>query len=192
MKLAIHLKSPKRTIITAVIVISLAGGVAFAILQSRSVITGNTISTASADLLLSTDGVHYSYSVPGFNFDNLIPAGWPAPVDGYSIYLKNAGNTTLDLSLSLDGTPPGVTEADLDQINVGLTDASGTIPPRGAVLGSLLHGSQPIGDSELAPGAVRQYKFQALAADDVRQGMVISNIDLAFIGTARDPNDPSQ
>lgn len=193
MNLAIHFKSPtlKRTIIMAVIVISLAAGVAFAIMQSRSVITGNTISTASANLLVSSNGVNYGQTMPGFSFENIIPGGWPAPVGGYSVYLKNTGNTDLDLGLVLDNPPSNPGSADLSKINVGLTDVSGSTAPRGFILESLLNGSQPI-EGDLAPGATRHYKLQALAADDATPGTVIGNIDLAFVGTARDPNEPSQ
>ena len=186
---AIHFKSLRRTSITAVIVISLAAAVAFALLQGRSVLTGNTISTASANLFVSTDGVNYSQAIPGFSFDNVVPGGWPVPADGYSIYLKNAGTTVLDLKLSLDSMPSNPSSADLSKITIALTEFGSGIPPRGFILGSLMNGGQPI-EGELAPDAVRQYKLQALADDDAQTGAVINDIDLTFTGTPRDPNEP--
>lgn len=184
-------KLPGRTILVAVIIISLAVGVAFALLQSRSVLTGNTISTASANLLLSTDGVNYSQTVSGFNFENIVPGGYPAPENGYPIYLKNTGNTPLDLRLALENMLSNPGSADLNKINVALTDASGNTAPRGFILQSLFNGGMPI-EGELAPGATRQYKLQVLAAEDAEQGMTIGNIDLVFNGIPRDVNAPTE
>lgn len=188
---AIYFKSLKRTIIIAVIVISLAAGVAFALLQSRSLLTGNTISTASANLLISTDGINYGQTVAGFNFANIIPGGYPAPADGYLVYLKNTGSTDLDLKFSVDNPPSNPGSADLAKINVALTDVSGSTAPRGFTLKSLVDGEMPI-EGDLAPGAARQYKLQALAADDAAPGITVSNISLVFGGVARDPNDPGR
>lgn len=181
----------KPSLSTIMAVMIIAGGVAYAMLQNSGTITGNTISTADASLLVSTDGVDYGQSAPGFSFDGIVPGGYAAPYGGYRIYLKNAGDTDLDLDLSLDGAPSNPDSADLSKINVGLTDVSGDTPPRGFILDSLIGGSQPI-EGELAPGAVRQYRLQALAADDAAPGTTISDIDLVFTGTALDPNAPVQ
>lgn len=181
-------KSFKRAVIIMIILICLAACAAFAMLQGRGVLTGNSISTASANLLLSTDGVNYSQAVPGFSFENIVPGGWPAPAGGYSVYLKNTGSTDLDLKLSLDDTPSNPGSADLNKINVALTDADGGIAPRGFILQSLLGSGQPV-EGDLAPGATRHYKLQALAADDAEPGITVGNINLAFIGVPRDPNE---
>jgi len=87
--------------------------------------------------------------------------------------------------------PSNPGSADLTKINVALTHASGNTIPRGFILQSLANDGQPI-EGELAPGATRHYKIQALAADDAQTGVTIGNIDLAFVGIPRDPNDPSQ
>jgi hypothetical protein len=183
-------KVRKHIIGIAAVIIIAAGGLAFALLQSRSVITGNTISTASANLLVSADGTHYSQTIPGFSFDGIIPGGYAAPAGGYPIYLKNTGTTPLDLSLAVEDAPSNPDSADLNDINFGLTDVSGNTAPRGFILQLLMNGGLPI-EGELAPGATRQYKLQALAAHEAALGTTISNIDLAFVGTAHDPNDPS-
>jgi hypothetical protein len=188
MHTAIHIKSFKKTALITAILVSLAVCVALALFQTRSVLTGNTISTTSADLLISTDGIHYGHTIPGFNFENIAPGGYPVPADGYPVYLKNAGNTVLDLALSMDAAPSNPGSADLSKLNVALTDASGSTIPRGFILQSLIGGTQPI-EGELTPGSTRQYKLQALAAEDAAQGKTVGNIDLAFVGIARDPNE---
>jgi hypothetical protein len=178
----------KRAVIIAIIVLAVSG-IAYAVLQSRSVITGNTISTGSANLLISTDGVNYSHSIAGFNFDNILPSGYAAPAGGHSIYVKNTGRLPLSLRLAVDGSPSNPDGADLRQFNFALTDVSGATAPRGFILDLLVHGGLPV-EGELAASATRHYQLQALAADDAPADVTISGIDLAFIGEARDPHQP--
>lgn len=185
------LKFRKRIGLGAALAMIAVGGVAFALLQTRGSVSGNMISTANADLLVSTDGVNYSHAVSGFSFSNLMPGGYPAPANGYAVYVKNAGNTDLDLSLGLDNAPTNTGSADLTKLNVNLTDASGLTIPGNFVLGTMVSGDQPV-SGDLHPGAVRQYKLQAAAADGATPGATVSNINLSFIGTPRDPNDPNQ
>lgn len=186
---AVHFKSLKRTILMAVIVISVAVGVTFAILQSRGVLTGNTISTASANLLVSTDGVHYGQAIPGFNFENIIPGGYPTPADGYPVFIKNTGNTPVELKLTLDGALSNPDSANLNKLHISLVDDNGSIAPRDFILQSLVSTATSI-EGDLAPGAVRHYKLQVTADDDADAGKTIGNIDLAFIGLVLDPNGP--
>ncbi len=191
MTLTKKLKSPKRTIIAAVIIVALAGGAAYALLQVWGVVMGNTISTASAGLVVSADGVHYGPAVNGgLSFSNLIPGGYPAPADGYTLYLKNNGHTDLDLSFTLNDPPSDTDPDDLGNLNVLLADASGSTPAKSFTLSSLLNGKQSV-EGDLQPGATRLYKIQVQASDDAQPDTTISNVNLAFVGTARDPNAPN-
>lgn len=192
MNLAVNFRSLKRTILISIIVLGLAGGVAFAILQSRqNLLTGNTISTATANLLISNDGVNYSESVPGFDFSNIIPGDLPVPAEGYPVYLKNSGSVPLALKLSIANTPSNPGAADLAKINIALTAVAGEAASQGFTLESLVNGGMPVPGGNLARGETRQYKIQALTADDIEPGAIISNIDFAFVGLARDSNATS-
>ena len=191
MNMALRYKALRHTLLLVVLIVSLAAAVAFALLQTQSVITGNTISTADANLVVSTDGITYDRTVPGFSFTGLVPGGYPAPSDGYSVYLKNAGDTVLDVNLALDNFPVNPKTADLNKLNITLKDVSAGMPPRSLTVQSLSGDGQLI-ESELAPGAVKQYKLQAGATNDAMRGATVSNINLAFTGTARDPSAPSQ
>ncbi len=185
-------KASRRTAVMTIIIIVLAAGLAYALLQSRATVTGNTISTANPDLLVSADGINYSHSMPGFSFNGLVPGGYPAPAGGYyPVFLKNSGNTRLDLSLALDDAPSNPNSADLSKLSFDLTDASGQTAKQDFVLQSLTSGGQPI-EGYLDPGDTREYKLQAVAAADAEPGKTISSIDLAFVGTAHDPNDPNR
>lgn len=184
-KITINRKSIGLVLATMVV----TSGVAFAIFQSRSTITGNSISTANVDLLVSADGVNYSHTISGYDFEDILPTGHAAPLNGHSIYLKNAGRVPLSLSLAVDGPPSNPHNVDLMKFNFSLTDASGVTAPRGFILKLLVDGGLPI-EGALAPGAVREYRLQALAADDAPLGVAISDINLAIVGTAHDPHQP--
>ncbi len=192
MYLKTHWKASRRTTVIAAIIVVLVAGLAYALLQSRVTVTGNTISTASPDLLVSADGINYSHSMPGFSFSGLIPGGYPAPSGGYyPVFLKNTGNTGLDLSVVLDGTPTNPGSANLSKFSFNFTDVADPDNKQDFVLQSLIGGGQPIG-GYLEPGDSREYRFQVSAAADAEPGKTISNIDLAFVGTVHDSNDPNR
>jgi hypothetical protein len=135
--------------------------------------------------------VHYGNSIAGFDFANMLPGGYPAPAGGYPVYLKNTGSTDLDLSLSIPVTPNNPSETNLDKFSFILTDADGQASPSSFLIQSLVSGPAPLA-GDLAPGATREYELQAGMRLDADQGITVSGINLAFIGTARDTNDPSQ
>ena len=102
MKIASNLKAVSRTVGIAGAALVIVSGVTFAILQSQQIkLTGNTIQTATANLVLSPDGVNYSSSQTGFTFSNLVPGGSAMPTCGYTFYLKNTGGTPLALKFAL-------------------------------------------------------------------------------------------
>lgn len=111
-------------ILVAVSVI--AGGVAYAALQSQPVkLSGNTIQTATADLLLSADGVNYGASQPGFVFGQLVPGGAAVPAAGNPVFLKNTGGTPLSLLLSVSSLPANLDSVDLSKVHVILSPTAG-------------------------------------------------------------------
>ena len=70
--------------VAAAVVVTVSG-VTFAALQSQqNKLTGNVIQTATANLQLSTDGVHYGNSQTGFIFSGLVPGGSAVPASGIS------------------------------------------------------------------------------------------------------------
>ena len=192
MTLTAKLKSPGRTIAVAIVIVALAAGVAFALLQVWGIIMGNSISTANAGLVVSTDGIHYGPAVTGgLSFSNLIPGGYPAPAGGYTVYLKNSGHTDLDLSFTLSDPPSDTDPDDLNSLNVLLADVSSSASPSSFSLNSLTGGNKQPMEGDLAPGETREYKLQVQATDDAQPEVTINNVNLAFVGTARDPNKPN-
>jgi hypothetical protein len=162
--------------ITAALIILLTG-VTFAALQSQqNVLVGNTISTATANLQLSTDGTTYGDSKTGFDFNNIIPGGSAVPSAGYSFYLKNAG-----------GTPTNPSSVDLSKVNVILTTVGSGTGPQSFTLQSLLApGGVSVASASLASAAAQQYKLQvSMALDAVTSSSAsLGNIDFNFSGTA--------
>lgn len=109
-------------VMVIVATIAAVGGITFAALQSQPAITkGNTIQTAVASLQVSSNGSTYSSSMDGFNFNNLIPGGQPAPSGGYAMYVRNAGTTPLALRLSVSSLVANPDNVDLSKVHVLLT-----------------------------------------------------------------------
>jgi hypothetical protein len=165
----------------------LAGSAAYAVLQTQDSLTGNTISTATANLQISTDGVNYSTTKAGFDFGNIVPGGPAVPVAGYSFYLKNGGGTPVGLKLAVSSVPSNPGNVDLSKVNVILTTVGSGTSPQSFPLQSLVGGSQAILPTALGAGDNQQYKLQAsMAGDAVNGGAAsIGNIDFTFTGTAQ-------
>jgi len=85
-------------VISAVAV--LAAGVTFAFLTSTATLTGNTLSSATAGLLVDgSDGdTVATSSEPGFAFNNLLPGA--AYGSGQTLRLENNGTAQLDVTVS--------------------------------------------------------------------------------------------
>ncbi len=177
----------------AVIVLAifgLSGGISYASLVSQPALTNNTISTATASLQLSTDSINYSASIPGFSFSGIMPGGEAVPSTGYTVLLKNTGETSLALKLGVASTLVNSGGFDLSKVHVILTPLSG-ISPQNFILQSLLtadkNGGAPVVNPvKLLPGSVSAYKLQvSLDADAVNsESASITNLSFLFSGVA--------
>lgn len=171
-------------IVAAVVVV--VSGVTFAALQSQqNVLTGNTIETATANLLLSKDDINYSNAQAGYDFNGIIPGGPAVPTTGYSFYLKNVGETNLALKLAVTSAPSNPGNVDLSKVNVVLTTVGSGAPLQTFTLQSLLsNGGVAFGNIDRSNSL--QYKLQVSMASDAVSGNSASlgNIDFAITGTA--------
>lgn len=186
-----NIKAFTRALGVVAAVLIVVSGVTFAALQSQQdTLTGNTIETATANLQVSKDGVTYSNTQPGFDFNNLIPGGSAQPTAGYPVYLKNAGGTPLSLKLAVTSTPSNPDNVDLSKVNVLLTTVGSGVPAQSFSLQGLVSsnssGGLAITSGNLATGATQQYKLQVSMASDAVSGSSASlgNIDFAFSGQA--------
>jgi hypothetical protein len=164
----------------------LMGGITYAVLMSLpDTLTGNTITTANANLLISTDGTNFSTTYPGFDFNNLVPGGSSVPITGYAFYLKNTGGVSLTPKLSIASQPTNPSNVGLDKVNIIVTTVGSGVPSQTFTLQSLLTGGQTIGNANLSPGQNQQYKLQVSMAADAMSGSSasLSGIDLVFSGT---------
>jgi hypothetical protein len=190
MKKSRRFRSLKRSIAIATLTVGLTGSAAFAVLQSQNTLTGNTISTATANLQLSIDGTTYTTSKVGFDFNNIVPGGSAVPTTGYSFYLKNAGGTPLGIKFAVAGTPSNPNGVDLSKVNIILTTVASGTSPASYSLQSLLSangGGVTILPASLAVGISQQYKLQVSMDADAVTGSSASlgNIDFVFTGTAQ-------
>lgn len=170
------------------------GGVTFAALQSQhDTLAGNTVETATAHLLISTDGTTYGDSHAGFDFNNLVPGGQAVPTSGYSIYLRNDGGTSLALKLAVSSVPSNPNNVDLSKVNVLLTTVGSGNGAQSFSLQSLMTASATGGldvtsSNHMNVGVAQQYKLQVSMNSDALTGSVASlgNIDFTFTGVAQD------
>jgi hypothetical protein len=181
------------TLVRAVMVVATVGvlvtGVTFAALQSQqAVLSGNTIQSASANLLIGTasaTSTAFSSSHSGFTFANVIPGGPAQPTDGNSFYLKNTGTATLAIKLAVSGTPTNTSAVDLSQVSIQITRVD-TGTTQTASLQSLIDGSLNLNDT-LAPASTGvEYKLSVAMNADAFTGSSasIGAIDFVFSGTA--------
>lgn len=180
-----------RLIVEVGVLVFLVTGVAYAALVSQQDnLTGNTIQTATANLQISKDGNNFADTLPGFDFNNLIPGGQPVPTTGYPIYLRNAGATPLTLKFWVSSLPTNLNNVDLSKVNVLISTvgATGTaqIVPLQSLLSATGANATTITSGNLGVGAIQQYKLQvSMSADAVNGSSAnIGNIDFAFSGTA--------
>jgi hypothetical protein len=165
--------------------------VTFAAIQSTgNALTGNTIETATASLKISKDGSTFSDTIPGFDFAGVMPGGVAVPAgDGYLVELKNTGDTTLKLRLTVP-TPPTVTGiTDLSKVNVLITpftSGGGTYATQSIALSALIAGQASLNNATAAAkgSPVLLHLQVSMAADAIDgAGGSISNLDLTFSGT---------
>lgn len=166
-------------------------GVTFAALQSQqNLLTGNTIETATANLLLSVDGGNYSSAHAGFDFFNLVPGGQAVPQSGYNLYLKNNGGTPLALKLAVSSALSNPDGVDLSKVNIILTPVSGGSPQtfslQSLIAANATGGTAITAPSELFVGNTTHFTLQVSMTSDAITGSSASlgNIDFAFSGLA--------
>lgn len=176
-------------LITAIV--ALIGGVAYAALQSQQVkISGNSIQTASANLMISTDGINYSASQPGYTFSGIVPGGPSVPTGGQKVYIKNTGNAPVVLKFFVSPSPTNPDGIDLSKVNViiSLTSGGGS---QSFTLQSLISSASTGGSTlntplSLAAGATTSYTISVSMAADAITGSsgTIGSIDFLFTGVA--------
>lgn len=182
-----------RALVVVVSVGVLVTGVTFAALQSQqAVLSGNTIQTASANLLIGTasaTSTAYSNSHSGFTFSNVVPGGTAQPADGNTFYLKNTGTATLALKLAVGSTPINTSNIDFTKVSVQITRVD-TGTTQTATLQSLIDGYPSNGmalTDTLAPASTGvQYKISVSMTADAFTGSSasIGSVDFVFSGTA--------
>src|SRR3990167_5979046 len=149
---------------TAIIgaVAALVAGVTFAQLTSTATLTDNTISSASADLQVSTNNVDFGPSKPGFDFINLVPGGSAQPDPGKLFQLKDNGTADLTLKVSISSSPSNPNSVDFTKTFLRIARSGGAT--QDFSLQSLITangtGGVSMTDSLLA-GATEDYRAQA-------------------------------
>ncbi len=177
-----------RAIIVVSAVAVLATGVTYAALQSQTAtLTGNSISTATADLRIGTSASTFNNTRTGFNFANIVPGAVPSPTEGNSFYLKNYGTAPMALKVSIGTVPTNVSNVDLTKVYVVFTRVDTSASQKLSVA-SLVAGHTSGGSAVtdvLAGGAIAQFKTQVVMDDDAFTGQsaTVDGIDLVFTGT---------
>lgn len=192
MKKSQRLRGLKRSILIAVLSVGLAGGAAYAVLQTlQNSLTGNTISTGSASLQIGLNTTNFDNTHVGFDFNNIIPGGQAEPINGHTFYLRNAGTTPLGLKFMVNSIPTGASNVDLSKVNILLTAVGASTPTQSFSLQTLINASSADGvavaGDNLEVGAIQHYKLQVSMAGDAVTGSSASlaNIDFTFKGFAQ-------
>lgn len=182
-----------RACVVMLIVGVTTSGVTYAALQSQqAVLSGNTIASATAALQISKDGGTYSSTANGFDFPGLVPGGpaQPSQYGGYPLWLKNNGSASLNVNISINGTPTTTGDIDLSKVSLVLTPVTGGGTAQTISLATLITnstgGSTSLSIPALTPGTIMQYKVQVQMAADAFTGSsaTISNLNLVFGGVA--------
>lgn len=162
----------------------------FASLQSQqAVLAGNTINSATAFLLVSSDGTSFNNSKPGFNFTNVVPGGSAVPAGGNSVYLKNSGSANLSIKMAISSTPTNLNNVDLNKVFVEISRAETSFDQTlslKSLVDSYSTGGTALSDVVNA-GATAQYQLRvSMSADAVvgSSGVTISGVDIVFTGSA--------
>ena len=183
----------KKRLAGGLTVLALAvGGVAFALLMTQATLTGNSISTESANMVISQNDSNYGPSTSGYAFAGIIPGSQASQTEHF--LLKNVGNAPLALKMNLTSAPSNPAGADLAKIHVILTPYSTTTfmpaTPQDFTLQSLLDaGPEGVAvdyPNPLAASSKEEFNVQMSMDADAVSGTSasLSNIDLGFIGTA--------
>lgn len=179
-----------RTMLIVAVLLSLVGGVTFAALQSQTKLTGSTIQTATANLLIGRDSTNLANTQAGFSFTNLVPGGTLTPSNGYPVYLKNAGGTPLSIKFAVSGTPSNPNNVDLTKVSVHINSTTSG-QTQIFTLQSLIDSNATGGltmtlVSVLFPDQLQPLTMQVSMARDAFDGQSasIGAIDFVITGTA--------
>ena len=160
--------------------------------RQQVTLTGNTITSASADLRIGTSSVTstaFSDSHAGFSFKDIIPGGPAMPADGFTFYLKNAGSAPLVLKLAVGSVPTNTSNIDLSKVSVQITRVDGVTAgtSQTASVHSLIDPATKLALTDtLTNNSVGTYKLRVLMASDAFDGTnaTLGGVDLVFSGTA--------
>lgn len=183
-----------RTILRSVLILSSIGvitsAVTFAALQSQqAVLAGNTINSATAALVVSSDGTMFGSSKSGFVFSNVVPGGAAVPTGGNTVYLRNNGSSNLSLKMSVSSTPSNLNNVDLSKVFVEISRAETSYNQTyslKSLIDSYASGGTVLNDT-VNSGTTAQYLLRvAMSADAFNNtnGVTISGVDIAFVGLA--------
>ncbi len=176
------------TIITAAIV--LLTGITFAAMQSQNaVLQGNSITSATANLLIGDSAGNYAASVAGFSFSNVEPGSYQ-PSTGGIFTLRNAGTSTLQLHIGLNPTHfTNQNNANLDRIFIGITPVTGGARQEFSLanlIAAYNAGSYSDLNLRLPGDSDQQFKLQVFIGTDAvassAQQLTLTGIDLVFNG----------
>lgn len=179
----------RRTVIAVCVIVLAVGGVAYATLFSNlASVGGNTISTTSANLKVSTDGSHYAAQVDGFDFSNIMPGQQLQPAEGKTIFLRNDGTTRLTLNVSANPlTINADNSIDTSRVYMAFTRAN-TSDAQQLALSTLTSGQASPLSYTLNPGQEVAYRLQVRvdegAVSDTTTQSVIGGLTLIFDGAA--------
>jgi hypothetical protein len=183
-----------RPLLRATIVLGSVGAITtaatYATLQSQqAVLAGNTINSATASLLVSTDNLAFNNSKPGFSFSNVVPGGPSVPTTGSLIYLKNNGSSNLALKMAISTVPTNLNGVDLSKVFLHVTRSDNSFDQSfslKSLIDSYATGGTTIGDNITAT-TTAQYLLRVSMTNDAfngTNGITISGIDLVFTGLA--------
>jgi hypothetical protein len=170
-----------------------AGGVAFALLRSQATLSGNSIETDSANLVISQNDTTYSNSAAGYRFAHIIPGAQPSQTEHF--FLRNAGTAALALKVDAPAAPGNPANVDLSKVRIILApyDMTTHLPgaPQSFSLQSLIDsaadGGSAIDYPALGPNAIEEFDIQAAMDQDAVNGSAatsLSNLNLTFSGAA--------
>src|SRR4051794_29403763 len=118
------LKISKKSVGLIAAAVIITGGVAFAMLQSQTKLTGNSIQTESTGLVISQNDSNYGTTATGYSFAGIIPGVRPSQTEHF--VLKNIGSSPLALKINNTSVPVNPSNVDLSKVNVILTPYSTT------------------------------------------------------------------
>jgi hypothetical protein len=170
------------------------GGVAFALLQSQAKLTGNSISTESANLVISQNDITYTNAAAGYQFAHIIPGSQPSQAEHF--FLRNIGSAPLALKVNAVAPPDNPNHVDLGKVKVMLSPYDmvthqAAAVPQSFTLQSLVdagtNGGATIDYPALGPNAIEEFDIKVAMDADALSGSAaaqLSNLDLGFMGVA--------